>query len=197
MLGGCISIDIHKAFDSISHDLLLNKLAHFGFSQQAISLIYSYLADREQVVCVEGMVSDWETRNCGVPQGSILGPILFLIFINDVFDVTLNGSLSIYADDAMLLYSTQNIDTLNSNMQNDIEVLDEYFLENGLKINKKKSVYMLFKKACIYKKTFNLKIQDCLLQQTNIIKYLGLYIDEQLSWSTHIEHVKKKNFLLF
>ena len=116
-----ILIDLSKAFDSISHDLLLMKLKCYGLSDNALKLMESYLKDRKQRVKISSTYSEWANVNCGVPQGSILGSLLFNIFINDLFYVIDKCTLYNYADDNTMPYSHTNIDDLNVTLFTDTE----------------------------------------------------------------------------
>ena len=112
----CISIfiDFAKAFDSIDHNILIRKLAHYGIRGLALQLIKSYLTNRKQRVRISGTLSSSETISIGVPQGSVLGPLLFLLFINDLPNLSNNYSTTLFADDATFTFSGRNISELVS-----------------------------------------------------------------------------------
>lgn len=108
----CLALDLSKAFDSIYHPLLLYKLRKIGFSISALNMIDSYLSNRKQSIVVGDDVSNMEQVTHGVPQGSILGPTLFNLYLTDIFELKLFGNLSMYADDGMLTYSENNLNEL-------------------------------------------------------------------------------------
>ena len=175
--------DLTKAFDTISHDILLGKLKYYGFSDNGIRLMSSYLNNRYQAVNVNGNMSEYQLMSYGVPQGSILGPVLFIIYINDLPSFLNNGSTTLfsylYADDLAIL----NFDTKNGNGIQYIETtkrLNDWCNANKLSLNKSKTVDMTF------------KIGTAGINIDNSIKFLGLYIDSNLGWQSHINHVAAK-----
>ena len=138
---GSIAIDLSKAkaFDSICHNLLLAKLRAYGVGEEAIDFLHSYFSGRKQRVKVNGVFSDWLPVYCGVPQGSLLGPLLFNVFINDLnFSVQLS-SLRLYADDTSAYASNTYISALELSLNKDVENLSSWFASNYLSVHSKKT----------------------------------------------------------
>jgi hypothetical protein len=187
-------IDVRKAFDSVDHKILLRKLFFIGFRDKAFDVLESYLSNRKQFVDMNGIQSDKIQLKCGVPQGSILGPLLFLIFVNDLFRCNFNGFLQLYADDATLLYGEKNFDMLKIKMTEDLQTLDLWMHNNKLSINFNKTNFMLF-----YLKNTNITdsfdyicFNNYKIDRVDKIKYLGLHLNTSLNFTHHIESVKNK-----
>ena len=139
VITGSTAIDLSKAFDSICHNLLLAKLRAYGVGEEAIDFLHSYFSGRKQRVKVNGVFSDWLPVYCGVPQGSLLGPLLFNVFINDLnFSVQLS-SLRLYADDTSAYASNTYISALELSLNKDVENLSSWFASNYLSVNSKKT----------------------------------------------------------
>lgn len=194
---GCITsgvfLDFSKAFDTVDHKILLQKLQHFGIRGNALSWYQSFLANRKQFIEIDNNKSETKLINIGVPQGSILGPLLFLIYINDMANLNLEGHLMLYADDTAIFYSDKNINTIFNKMQSDLVLINEYIRLNKLTVNAKKSNYMIMSSRQKNTRHSNeLKINGDSLNQVTVVKYLGLYIDQHLSWSNHIQCLTKK-----
>ena len=128
-------MDLSKAFDCLPHKLLLLKLEAYGMSKSALQLIENYLTNRKQCVKVGTTLSNWQDIYKGVPQGSILGPVLFNIFLNDIFHFTTSSTLYNYADDNTLAHADDNIDRVVENLEKDSLALIEWFSCNQMKAN--------------------------------------------------------------
>jgi hypothetical protein len=171
--------DLSKAFDCVRHDILVEKLRFYGFHDRELEMLKSYLVDRNQVVEVEGRRSQVICVNRGVPQGSILGPILFLILMNDLPDNLLCKTI-IYADDTTLLNVNEDNIELKHMVASSLADSVNWFSSNSLYINESK--------------TCNLKIsfRDIDLENCSTVKLLGINIDSRLSWKDHIHNVCKQ-----
>jgi len=202
-----IFLDISKAFDSVNHSLLILKLEHAGFRGNILNWFISYLSNRQQRVKIGNNLSDYVISNCGVPQGSILGPLLFLIFINDFCKLKLFGKMITYADDSALLYSCVNNLELKSQIEADLIEIGKWFAVNDLSLNLNKTKYIYFNlKQPLFSLNIKFHLISCLnnlncncqsLEQVQSIKYLGLHIDANLKWKTHIgELCKRLRFIL-
>ena len=186
-----IAVDLSKAFDSISHSLLISKLKAYGFTESAVNLIRSYLHDRLQRVRIGNNYSDWKTIQHGVPQGSKLGPLLFNLFINDLTYFVNNAKLRLYADDTTLYLSHPNQYTLESRSQSKFDVLQSWFKRNYLSINESKTkVLPLGDNPPCYELFADHTRPP--LEVVHDMKLLGLTIDSSLSFKAHIKSVCNK-----
>lgn len=131
----CLFLDVTKAFDTIPHNILINKLYRYGIRGMAADLIKSFLTNRKQFVSLGNYKSNAMENVFGTPQGSTLGPILFLLYMNDIFNLKLHGKIILFADDAVIVYCCNNIELLNKMMCEDVETLLKWFVANKLTLN--------------------------------------------------------------
>jgi hypothetical protein len=187
-------IDLRKAFDCVNHRILLKHLWKIGFRGKAHALLTSYLMNRRQFVRIGETDGNILINKCGVPQGSILGPTLFLIYINSIFDLELSGKIQLYADDAVLTYTENSDDDLYIAMSTDLRILNEWFIQNRLTINAKKTQFIKFKsKNSPITDNFNfIQFANEKIYSTENYKYLGLWIDANLNFGFHITAIKKR-----
>ena len=184
-----IFVDFRKAFDTIDHNRLLFKLEQYGVRGTPLSLFKSYLSGRSQMVVFGDHCSGLSQIDFGVPQGSVLGPILFNIYINDL-NYFLDKSLNFfYADDTSLIISDKNIEVVSTAAQQSLNTLINWCSANFVTINSEKTKYMIFGNGIIDN---NLYICDTSLEQVSTFKYLGLTIDSNLSFDSHINSVRSK-----
>ena len=125
-LVGLVFIDLKKAFDTVNHDILCHKLSYYSIQQRELLWFQSYLSNREQFCRVNGIDSEINSINIGIPQGSCLGPLLFIIYINDLPQAVLDSNVSMYADDTSLCYQSLDINKLNEVINNDLEKLQKW-----------------------------------------------------------------------
>ena len=187
-----VFFDFKKAFDSVPHRKLMERLAQAGFHPHILSWLCSYLSDRQQNVLVNGEHSQPTRVLSGVPQGSVLGPLLFLLYINDITKLCLspNTRLTLYADD-MLLYKPVSSDTSYAELQQDINLLSQWSDENMLSFNTAKCKCMLLtNKRNISHPTIMLNNEP--LEYVQQYKYLGVIVSHNLCWSHHIQEVCSK-----
>ena len=185
-----IFLNLAKAFDSVSHEILLRKMHHYGIRGKPLELFRSYLNSRRQYVKLNGIKSSLIEIKFGVPQGSILGPLLFLIFINDLPDAT-NFFIKLFADDTFLC--TQNDDFMSMEGEVNIE-LEKVFIwlaSNKLTLNTDKSKYMILSKQRDIP-NLSIKMNGVALKSCDSYKYLGVVIDKDLGWGPHIDYISKK-----
>lgn len=185
-------IDLQKAFDTVYIPTLLKKLEVVGVRGRALDIFKSYLSNRKQFVQINNYKSDVLDINYGVPQGSILGPLLFSIYINDITKSNLEGDVRLYADDTCILYVHKNLNIITDTMQNDLQKLDIWLKNNKLSLNTKKTKYMIISSKRTVVPPTSITLNNNLIEKVNNIKYLGLIIDSHLTWYDHIQYVIKK-----
>ncbi len=190
-----IFIDLRKAFDTVDHKILLDKLKYYGLDEQAIAWFRNYLSQRKQATQIGDEVSDFLEIICGVPQGSILGPLLFIIFIND-FPDAVKLLVSLFADDTNMQLSGDNIKLLEKTINSELIKASAWFSANRLSLHPGKTVFMVFNnKQGLSLDLYlnNTKIEQVGTQfQTKTVKFLGLLIDDKLKWNYHIDKVINK-----
>ena len=182
-----IFIDLRKAFDTVDHSLLLERMNVIGFTQQAKNWFKSYLENRSQYVELQGKSSTKEQVSCGVPQGSILGPTLFLLYINDISAALKKSSTVLYADDTV---SHECPKTLERIMQEEFLELSEWLLDNKLSLALDKTELMIFSPKSKTKEGEGIKIAN--LKRVTEFKYLGVNLDSKLNFSKHLQNPVKK-----
>ena len=185
-------IDLEKAFDTVNHTILLDKLSYYGINGNALYWLRDYLSNRSQCVMLNES-SQFLPITCGVPQGSILGPLLFTIYINDMHKAVLNAIVYHFADDTNLLYSSKNIKTLRKSMNEDLRCIYTWLCANRLSINTDKTEFILFKPSkCKIEERFTLKLNGFTIFESKKLRYLGVILDNKLSWKYHIHELSKK-----
>ena len=185
---GALLTDLSKAFDCLSHDLLIAKLHAYGLDIKSLRLMYSYLTNRKQRVKINDTYSSWSEILFGVPQGSILGPLLFNIFICDVFRFIPYFDITNYAHDNTPYSANNNIVDVLNNLKLQANILDKWFKDNYMKANPGK--YHLLLSAT--EETNTLNIEDICINGSKCEKLLGINIDSNLTFETHVESLCKK-----
>ena len=183
-----IFLDLAKAFDSVSHDILLRKLQTYGIRGNILNFFQSYLSNRSQFVKINGVESSLMNIDFGVPQGSILGPLLFLIFINDLPEAT-NFFIRLFADDTFLCSQNNDILRLENEVNFELQKVYVWLASNKLTLNIKKSKFMFFSNKKKVNREMNIKINGNKLEKCDNYKYLGVIFDNNLSWQPHIEYI--------
>ena len=189
-----IFVDLSKAFDTLNHDILLQKLEYYGIRGIPLKWFKSYLSNRQQCVSINGVSSTLKHITCGVPQGSILGPLLFVIYINDIVECSPSLTKILFADDTNLFHSDKDVLKLFRTVNHELFTLSEWFKANKLSLNAKKTHYILFtnKKVDMAEMNLELKIDDIILECVDQTKFLGVYIDKKLNWIAHIDYISPK-----
>lgn len=188
-----VFIDFSKAFDTVDHEILLKKLNDAGVRGETHDLFQSYLKNRKQYVRLNDEESSMRNVQMGVPQGSVLGPTLFLVFINDIQHLNLKGKPFFYADDASILYVGQNDDINAETMNDDLELLNEYCNKNKLTMNKSKTKCIHFHGSHVHlSKRVPILLDGELLETVGSIRYLGIILDEHLNFKNHCDEICKK-----
>ena len=179
----CIFLDFAKAFDTVDHNILINKLEYYGIKGTALKWFESYLTNRTQKVCINGTFSESCNVKFGVPQGSVLGPLLFLLYINDMPNSSNILKIHLFADDTSIFFSHKNLKELESIVNNELSKVSDWLIANKLTLNVDKSNFLLISPS--RKNTtnkINLSINNEAIAQKDCIKYLGVLLDKNLSW---------------
>ena len=186
-----VFLDFSKAFDTVDHSILLQKLEHYGIRGLALSWFKSYLSCKKQFVSINNCCSDYQHITCGVPQGSILGPLLFLLYINDLAYISQKLCFVMFADDSNVFLSGSNINEMILTMNDELLKVTSWLNSNKLSLNVDKSKHIIFSVNNV-KPEKNVIINDTVLEKVTDSKFLGIVIDYKLSWKQHILYVKSK-----
>ena len=193
---GLVAIDIRKAFDTVHHKTLLAKLEHYGIRQSSLKWFREYLNDRTQISYINNTKSNHGFVTTGVPQGSTLGPLLFIVYINDLPGCFKHCSVNMYADDTAFYYSDRNKRPVTDAINEDISNVYSWLCANKLSMHVGKTNTMLI---CNHQKVryldstqLNIELNNKAVEQTNNIRYLGIDIDNSLSFDTYIGNLVKK-----
>lgn len=190
-----VFLDLKKAFDTVDHEILLSKLSYFGIHGTTLGWFSSYLENRSQLCQVNGKTSSPASMKCGVPQGTILGPLLFLCYINDLPNCLTFSQSRLYADDTSLTYANNDINVINSRMNEDLANINIWLSANKLSLNMTKTEFLLmgsWQRLAHLNGPPSLFIDGAPVKQVNCTKSLGVIIDSNLSWSEHIKMISKK-----
>ena len=191
-----VFVDFQKAFDTVNHEILLHKLNHYGIRGIANDWFQSYLYKRQQCVSIDGVTSSYKTIGHGVPQGSVLGPLLFLIYINDLHTCIKSSTVRHFADDTNLLFSTDKSKPRNRNavrnLNKDLKSLNHWLLANKISLNSTKTEIIYFRKKNKTIPNFKIKLNGIKIPRSTDVKYVGVIFDEYLDFSSHIETMNAK-----
>lgn len=184
--------DLSKAFDLVDHEILLRKLRFYGIVGNAHKLIESYLRNRKQFVQIDGCSSRMEDIQYGVPQGSVLGPLLFTVYLNDIANMKLHGKLIMYADDMSLFYPYCHEVILKAQIEHDANAIHDFARINGLVLNSEKTRIVRFRPHASGSNDFNVSICGRNVIENTCLKYLGIHFQSNLSWNSHMQYLKSK-----
>ena len=188
-------IDLKKAFDTFDHEILQSKLELYGFKGASLNLFRDYLPDRTQVTVINNANSETSFIGCGVPQGSILGPLLFLLYINDLPNCNLLSDVRMSADDTNLTFASKDPEELFSSLTHDLGNLKQWLDSNRSSLN-------VLKTKCLFSGTWqrisllpsepHICLDEHSIERVNSYKCLGVQVGEILSWEAHISEVVSK-----
>jgi hypothetical protein len=186
-----VFVDLKKAFDTIDHDILINKLERYGIRGIVLDWVRSYLSKRQQFVKLGSSRSVCLDIACGIPQGSVLGPKLFILYINDICSLSKLLKMVLFADDTNIFCSGENLQQLVKDVTKEINKLKIWFDSNKLSLNLNKTKIMLFGN-CNMNIQVNIQIDGVIIDRVHENKFLGVIIDDRISWKSHINHVQSK-----
>ena len=189
-----IFVDLEKAFDTVHHDILCEKIKAYGLRGNVNKLLKSYLSNRKQYVSINGCDSDVKDVTCGVPQGSSLGPLLFLIYINDLRMSLSKTSCGHFADDTFILFHSKKPKTIETIINTELKEVVKWLRLNKLSLNATKTELIFFR-SCKHPLNYDnisIKMNGYKLTPVDYIKYLGMYIDKFLNWNVHVKELTKK-----
>ena len=186
-----VFIDLKKAFDTVDHNILLNKLEHYGIRGLPLGWIQSYLTNITHYVSINDTNSTCINVTCGVPQGSILGPILFILYLNDMHTVSYLMKFIIFADNTNVLYTGNAISEMCKTVSKELDKLSSWFMAKKLSLNISKTNFMVISRKQIINDPI-VSINSINIERVYITQFLGVHIDCQLDWNGHIMSIKNK-----
>jgi len=192
---GTLLVDLRKAFDSVHHGMLLEKLSIYGCSEQSMKWFQSYLTERFQCVSLKNTYSEYMPVSCGVPQGSIIGPLMFILFVNDLPLCFSHCNAGLYADDTSAYVIDKDLKTIEEKLNVDAMNVFQWCNENKLRINVNKTKCMLIttpqRRATLANTELTIYINNEVVPHSNSEKLLGVFVTSSLDWSEHIAYVCK------
>ena len=193
LLTGAVFIDLRKAFDSVDHEILISKLESYGLRDIELDWFRNYLTYRKQLVSLGKEISDPCLITSGVPQGSILGPLLFVLFVNDLPIVLERCQILMYADDTVMYFAASNAQEISSTLTSELAKVNDWLVHNTLFIHQGRTECVLFGTGSRLANTnLSLNIDGKELTRVAEYKYLGVILDESLSWNAHVNYLISK-----
>ena len=192
LFSGCVFVDFSRAFDTIDHQILINKLILYGLDSISVKFFREYMTNRTQKTTVNGHTSDSAGVTYGTAQGSILGPLIFILYVNDIFNsIDTDGSLYMYADDTLIVCTSNDINEVSTKCQKSLEHMSNWCRANKLSINYTKTKYLTVKHT---KSTVDPQIytENNKIGNVKTYEYLGMVLDDKLSMNEHVDSMIKK-----
>ena len=191
---GALYLDLRKAFDTLNHHVLLRKLNLAGFQGSSMSLFQSYFGNRSQRTVCDDAISSPSKITIDVSQGSILGPLLFLVYIDNVHSCLEYAKLTLFADNMAICYSSSNPSILQNHLDADLQNVLDWLTQNKLILNLDKSKLIMFgdKQKLFHFRNIQLLIGDNEIEHVTTFRYLGLVLNESLSWHDHVVSLQNK-----
>ena len=191
---GAVFLDLSKAFDTVDHTILLDKLRILGVDEDSLDWFESYLSERSQATSVGESISFPLPVSVGVPQGSILGPLLFVVYVNDLPSLNLQSKVVLYADDTVLYYSSKYAKELEDKLNADLVVLSRWLYENLLTLNISKCKFVLFGSNQRLKKVqdINIRVDQQEIENAESFNYLGVIVKQNMCWADHVDSLCTK-----
>ena len=189
MVNCFVFLDLAKAFSTVNHKILLLKLKYYNIKCSMLNFIVSYINNRIQSTVISNVVSESEILNIGIPQGSCFGPLLFLVYINDIFSATIR--LRLFADNTCLSYQHFGINHVNTVINMELKKIDEWLCKNRLFITYLKTKFLLFNRTA-KKNSISINVNGFVIEQSENIENLGVVLDDKLNWKAHLKYLKSK-----
>ena len=181
-------LDFAKAFDTVNHEILLQKLKYYDIRDKALLWFTSYLTNRTQYSEIGDTLSEIGYIKCGVPQGSVLGPLLFLLYVNDITESSNILKFFLFADDTTLFYSDKTNAETENTLNTELHKISDWLAANKLSLNVGKSNFIIFSLGN-NKKSLNILINNLPVSEKTVTKYLGILMDNKLNWKQHIQMI--------
>ena len=184
-----VYLDFSKAFGTVDHEILLSKLSHYGIRGNCLNWFQSYLSNRKQFVTYNGVSFPVNRITCGVPHGSILGLLLFLLYINDLGNICSSTTSILFADDTNIFKMGNNLKEMEDELNSELSKISIWLKANKLSLNIGKTHFMVFFNKSIKHYDLNIKIDETKIEEVKENKILGVIIDNKLTWKDRVAHV--------
>ena len=195
LINGVLFLDRRKAFDTVDHKILIKKFFIYGIRNKSLDWFKSYLHNREQFCVVNNATSFTKKVSCGVPQGSYLGPLLFLLYVNDLPNCMENSHAAMYADDTNITVRSSSLIHVEEALNSELENIHHWLLSNKLTLNVEKTEYLIIgtrQRLNNLSQDINVSIDGKVLKEVETKKTLGVLVDEHLWWDKQIDNISKK-----